>query len=291
MAEVFAGQALGSEGFQKPVAIKRLLPELAGDESFVARLVAEAKLVVGMQHSNIVGVLDLVRDGDDVFVVMEYVDGPSLRQLMQARGGSGTGPLSLGLATHIVAAAGHGLEFAHAREAGAIVHADVSPSNLLLTLSGEVKVADFGIARRAGTGGAVEGKWAYMPPEQARGEPLDARADELALGVVQYELVTGVRPYAGRVKRSLPPETEPVVRRAISDGAKHRFSRVQELIDALVEVRFRHGWREGASELREAIRAARPRTAALTQARTQITGKPVTVMTSSLLVPDLSTAS
>ena len=85
MAEVFAGHAMGSHGFQKPVAIKRLLPELANDHMFVDRLIGEAKLLVGMQHGNVVSVLDLARDGDDVFLVMEFVDGPSLRGLIKAR--------------------------------------------------------------------------------------------------------------------------------------------------------------------------------------------------------------
>ena len=96
MAEVFAGYAVGDHGFQKPVAIKRLLPELANDHVFVERLIEEAKLLVGMQHGNIVSVLDLAREGDDVFLVMEFVDGPSLRQLIKARGARG---LSLGVAT------------------------------------------------------------------------------------------------------------------------------------------------------------------------------------------------
>ena len=170
MAEVFAGHAIGDHGFQKPVAIKRLLPELASDRVFVERLIAEAKLLVGIQHGNIVSVLDLARDGDDVFLVMEYVDGPSLRQLLKALGSHA---LSLGVATYIVQAAAAGLAFAHGRPGGAIIHADISPSNLLLTSSGEVRVADFGIARREGGGhGIVEGKWAYMAPEQARGEGL-----------------------------------------------------------------------------------------------------------------------
>ena len=82
MAEVFAGYAVGDHGFQKPVAIKRLLPELANDEVFVERLIEEAKLLVGMQHGNVVSVIDLAREGDDVFLVMEFVDGPSLRQLI-----------------------------------------------------------------------------------------------------------------------------------------------------------------------------------------------------------------
>ena len=179
MAEVFAGQSMGSHGFQKPVAIKRLLPELANDKVFVERLIGEAKLLVGMQHGNIVSVIDLARDGDDVFLVMEFMDGPSVRQLLKARGTRG---LPMGVATYIVQNAATGLEFAHNRPGGAVIHADISPSNILLTTSGEVRVADFGIARREGGAGAgvVEGKWAYMAPEQARGEALTPRSDVLA---------------------------------------------------------------------------------------------------------------
>jgi serine/threonine-protein kinase len=128
---------------------------------------------------------------------MEYVDGPSLRQLIKGRGSR---RMPLGTATYIVQAAAAGLEFAHARPGGAIIHADITPSNLLLTTSGEVRVADFGIARREGGGaGVVEGKWAYMAPEQARGEPLTPRCDVFALGVVLYELITGQHPLGQRI--------------------------------------------------------------------------------------------
>ena len=106
MAEVFAGHSLGDHGFQKPVAIKRLLPELASDHVFVDRLIDEAKLLVGMAHGNIVSVIDLARDGDDVFLVMEFVDGPSLRQLMKALGPRA---LPVSVATYVVQAAAAGL--------------------------------------------------------------------------------------------------------------------------------------------------------------------------------------
>src|SRR5690242_17827584 len=253
MAEVFAGHSLGDHGFQKPVAIKRLLPELASDHVFVERLIEEAKLLVGMQHGNIVSVLDLAREGDDVFLVMEFVDGPSLRQLIKARGARG---LSLGVATYIVQSAAAGLGFAHARPGGAIIHADISPSNLLLTTSGEVRVADFGIARREGFGhGVVEGKWAYMAPEQARGEALTPRSDVFALGVVLYELVTGQHPF-GRavtaterddqmqvipprvVKQAIPPGLDAICMRALAHDPRERYGRMQQVNDALAEERW-----------------------------------------------------
>ncbi len=300
MAEVFAGHSMGDHGFQKPVAIKRLLPELANDHVFVERLISEAKLLVGMQHGNIVSVLDLARDGDDVFLVMEFVDGPSLRQLLKSRGQRG---LSVGVATYIAQAAAAGLEFAHARPGGAVIHADISPSNLLLTTSGEVRVADFGIARREGGGhGVVEGKWAYMAPEQARGEPLTPRSDVFALGVVLYELICGAHPFGRQVtaeerdsepmrvipprvvKPSIPHGIDAICMRALSHDPRDRYARMQQLIDALGDERFSNGWREGASELAQSIRECTPGNTGLhQQPRTMITDRPVTIVTRSLL--------
>ena len=270
MAEVFAGFVLGSHGFQKPVAIKRLLPALANDHVFVERLIGEAKLLVGMQHGNVVSVLDLARDGDDVFLVMEFVDGPSLRGLLKARGARG---LSLGAATYIVQSAAAGLQFAHARPGGAVIHADISPSNLLLTTSGEVRVADFGIARREGLGeGIVEGKWAYMAPEQVRGDALTPAADVFALGIVLYELVCGQHPLGRRitsgeratqplkvvppriVRASVTPGLDAICMRALADEPRDRFATMQEMIDAISDERFAQGWREGAADLATAIR-------------------------------------
>jgi serine/threonine protein kinase len=299
MAEVFAGHSHGSHGFQKPVAIKRLLPELANDHVFVERLIGEAKLLISLQHGNIVSVLDLARDGEDVFLVMEYVDGPSLRQLLKARGTRG---LPLAIASYIVQSAAAGLEFAHVRPGGAIIHADISPSNILLTTSGEVRVADFGIARREGNGaGVVEGKWAYMAPEQARGEPLTPRSDVFALGVVLYELITGQHPLGKQVSaeerdsgpiRIAPPRVvnpnvplglDAICMRALSDNARDRYARMQHMIDAIVDERFSNGWREGASDLASLIRELKPGGAAVAGPRTQVTDRPVTIMTRSLI--------
>jgi serine/threonine protein kinase len=300
MAEVFAGHSIGDHGFQKPVAIKRLLPELASDHVFVERLIEEAKLLVGMQHGNIVSVIDLARDGDDVFLVMEFVDGPSLRQLLTSRGARG---LSLGVATYIVQAAAAGLEFAHNRPGGAIIHADISPSNLLLTTSGEVRVADFGIARREGGGhGVVEGKWAYMAPEQARGEPLTPRSDVFALGVVLYELICGAHPFGRQVtheerdsepmrvipprvvKPGIPTGLDAICMRALAHDPRARYKSMQSMIDAIVEERFANHLREAASDLAQAIRDANPGSNPFAQSpRTVVTDRPVTLMTRSLL--------
>jgi serine/threonine protein kinase len=299
MAEVFAGHSMGDHGFQKPVAIKRLLPELANDHVFVERLIGEAKLLVGMQHGNVVSVLDLARDGDDVFLVMEFVDGPSLRQLLKSRGQRG---LPLGVATYVVQAAAAGLEFAHNRPGGAIIHADISPSNILLTTSGEVRVADFGIARREGGGhGIVEGKWAYMAPEQARGEPLAPRSDVFALGVVLYELICGAHPFGRQVtaeerdsepmrvipprvvRPSIPPGIDAICMKALAHDPRHRYARMQHLIDAINEERFSNQWRDGASDLATAIRECSPQSSVALQPRTMVTDRPVTIATRSLI--------
>jgi serine/threonine protein kinase len=297
MAEVFSGHVMGSHGFQKPVAIKRLLPELASDNVFVERLIGEAKLLVSMQHGNIVSVLDLARDGEDVFLVMEFMDGPSLRQLIKACGKRG---IPLSIASYIVQQAAQGLEFAHGRH---VIHADISPSNLLLTTSGEVRVADFGIARREGNGaGVVEGKWAYMAPEQARGEPLTPRSDVFALGVVLYELVTGQHPLGRQVteheresgpiriapprvvRPNVPAGIDAICMRALSYDPRERYARMQQLIDALVEERFANGWRESASDLAALIRECAPGTGpVLVQPRTMVTDRPVTIVTRSLI--------
>ncbi|HSN25331.1 MAG TPA: serine/threonine-protein kinase, partial [Kofleriaceae bacterium] len=296
MAEVFSGHAMGSHGFQKPVAIKRLLPELANDHVFVERLIGEAKLLVGMAHGNIVSVLDLARDGEDVFLVMEFIDGPSLRQLLKARGKIG---LPLAITAYIVQSAAAGLEYAHGRH---IIHADISPSNLLLTTSGEVRVADFGIARREGNGaGVVEGKWAYMAPEQARGEPLTPRSDVFALGVVLYELVTGQHPLGRQitaderesgpmrvvppcvVKPGLPAGIDQICMKALAHDPRDRYASMKQLADALMDERFANGWREGASELAQLIRECNGTAEPVPERRTQHTDRPVTIVTRSLI--------
>ncbi len=306
MAEVFAGHSLGDHGFQKPVAIKRLLPELANDKVFVDRLIQEAKLLVGWTHGNVVSVIDLARDGEDVFLVMDFVDGPSLRQLLKARGSK---PLPLGISSFIVQSACSGLEFAHARPGGAIIHADISPSNLLLTTSGEVRVADFGIARREGGGwGVVEGKWAYMAPEQARGEPLTPRSDVFALGVVLYELITGAHPFGRQVtaeeresgqmrvipprivKPSVPHGLDAICMRALAHDPRERYASMQKLADAIMDERFTNQWREGASDLAKMIAEVGPSAlgtgtavAAPGGPRTMVTDRPVTLFTRSLI--------
>ncbi|MCC6648677.1 MAG: protein kinase [Polyangiaceae bacterium] len=222
MAEVWKAKSFGAHGFEKTLVIKRILPALAARQQFVDRFVHEAKLAVRLSHANVVQVFDLGRvDGDppSYFIAMEHVAGLDL-STVAARARAAGEPLSDDLALLVTAEIAKGRDHAHRRrdEDGVplgVVHRDVSPQNVLLSWDGEVKVTDFGIAKarhideRAGDAGArvVKGKYAYMSPEQARGEEVDARSDVFSLGVVLYELLTGSNPYRAQ-------EAEETLRRA-----------------------------------------------------------------------------
>ncbi|MGE0871152.1 MAG: serine/threonine-protein kinase [Kofleriaceae bacterium] len=291
-AEVFAGNSHGHQGFQRPVAIKRLVPELAANPEFVERLIAEAKLLVGMQHGNIVSVLDLARDRDHMFIVMDLVDGPTLREIMKRHGQR---RLPLGVIAYIVQSAATGLEFAHARS---IVHADVSPSNLLLSRSGEVRVADFGIARRDGGPGLREGKWTYMAFEQARGELLTPRTDVFALGVVLYELITGCHPFGARsapgarlnainpraIRADIPADLAAICMRALAHEPEYRYQRMQHMIDELVDARMANHWTHGAAALAALIREVDPAANQPGALETMVTSSPLAIATTSMFV-------
>src|SRR5258706_4718441 len=202
MAEIFRGKAVAAGGFEKPVAIKRILPHLSQDRRFVELLIAEAKVLSLLKHRNIVQIFD-VGLGDDgkYFLVMEYVDGKDLgavqRALEQKRR-----RIPFDLVLHIGAEICEALEHAHVSRGPdgrpmSLVHRDVSPSNVLLSRAGEVKLTDFGIAKRAEQdatqGGAVRGKFSYISPEQARNEHLDPRSDVFSVGILMWELLCNRR--------------------------------------------------------------------------------------------------
>jgi serine/threonine protein kinase len=274
MGEVYRGTVVGPHGFAKPVAIKRLRRDLAADRRFVQRLVEEANLLVSLQHSNLVGVLDLGRSDDEVFIALEYVDGPNLGALIKR------GPLPLGVATYVIRAACEGVAFAHEqRRGGAVIHADLSPSNVLLSRAGEVKVTDFGIARREelDDGRGIEGKLPYMSPEQARGDRLTPCSDVYSMGVVLYETLTGKRPFRAREEKALqhliadeapePPRSsrgdipaalEQACLRALDKDAGRRFDRIRDLGAALGDISFAQGWRDGPAELAALIAERAP---------------------------------
>src|SRR5450432_192587 len=208
MAEIYLARlpGVGIEGFEKLVVLKRILPQHALDPELLRMFLDEARLSATLTHPHVTEVYDVGTDGEAPFFAMEYVLGSNLRQLMQAQAKTKSGPLPLEHAVGIVAAAAAGLHYAHEKRGPGgdplhIVHRDVSPSNVLVSYDGAVKVSDFGIAKWAHQRtqtqeGALKGKFAYMSPEQCRGKPLDARSDVFALGTILYELTTGQAPFA-----------------------------------------------------------------------------------------------
>ncbi len=204
MAEVFLAKVDGPAGFQKTLVLKRILPHLAEDERFVEMFLNEARLAARLNHPNIVTIFELGEEEDSYFIAMEYIDGPNLRTLGRSAARSGR-PIPVEHAAKIISLACEGLGFAHdfADDSGQplnLIHRDVSPDNILLSRAGGVKVVDFGIVKAANQShltqtGTIKGKLSYMAPEQARGMPLDRRADIFSLGVVLYELIAGMKPF------------------------------------------------------------------------------------------------
>lgn len=204
MAEIFKAKAEGVDGFEKILAIKRLHRRLCEDADFTGMLVDEAKLAVQLQHANIGQVFDLGYINDQYFIVMEYIDGFDLHQLLRVLRKEGR-RIPVEVALHIVAQACEALHYAHTklgrdRRPLEIVHRDVSPQNVMLSLEGEVKLVDFGIAKarmraQQTQAGIIKGKFYYMSPEQAYGHRIDARTDVYAVGILLYELFAGKNPY------------------------------------------------------------------------------------------------
>jgi serine/threonine-protein kinase len=209
MAEIYLARQKTELGAARRCVVKQILPEFAIHPAFSDMLVHEAKLAARLNHANVVQVFDLGRADDRLFIAMEYVEGFDLNDLLR-RCARGKVPLPLELAIHVAREALNGLDYAHRRtgddgRALGIVHRDVSPSNLLVSFDGEVKVCDFGIARAndaftadlpaADLDEALKGKASYMSPEHARGEAVDARSDVFAAGIVLWELASGRRMY------------------------------------------------------------------------------------------------
>jgi tRNA A-37 threonylcarbamoyl transferase component Bud32 len=263
MAEIFRAKAHGAHGFEKTLAIKRILPDLARDAEFETRFIAEAKVAVALTHANVVQIFDFGRFAGSLYIAMEYVDGPDLGRVLKAAGERGES-VPLGAAMHVAMEVCKGLDVAHARR---VVHSDISPSNILLSRLGEVKIADFGIARAAADGGPgavgagdrVMGKWPYMSPEQTRGEPLDTRSDLFSAAVVMYELFTGEKLFRGRDvdtmvesvrampippassrRPSLPPALDEVLAKALERDPARRYQQASELLRAFLEVSYSH---------------------------------------------------
>jgi len=202
MAELFLADYVRQDGFKRKVAIKRILPHLAGNQDFIKMFTREARLAALLQHPNIVQIFDYGKIDNAYFIAMEYIDGKNLGEILKAlkRG------LPVDKAVFIMSRICKGLDYSHTKrdeKTGKpfhIVHRDISPQNLLISYQGEVKISDFGISKARSEpsltqAGVVKGKMAYLSPEQALGEPINHQADIYALGLVFYETLTGKRVY------------------------------------------------------------------------------------------------
>jgi serine/threonine protein kinase len=255
MAELYLAKALGIAGFEKPCVLKLVLPHLTEDATFVEMFLTEARLAATLDHPNVVHVVDIGEVDGEYFFVMEYVHGRDVRALLRACN-PGTMPLQAALTiAHGVA---EGLHYVHERRDPSgrflgLVHRDISPSNVMVSYDGSVKVVDFGIAkatemRHATRTGVLKGKVHYMAPEQCEGHAIDRRTDVFALGILLYEMTTGRPLFTGtndyyvmsRIVRGVfarprevdpayPPELEQIVLRALARDPKDRYVSAQAL--------------------------------------------------------------
>ena len=257
MAELYLARTVGIEGFEKLSVIKRILPQFAANAQFVDMFLNEARLAATLHHPNVAQVYDIGLENGDYFFAMEYVHGEDLDRMSAQSVEQGV-PISLDAVLTLVAGLCAGLHYAH-EKAGPdgtplqIVHRDVSPSNVLVSYDGAVKLVDFGIARGAQakptTKGGLKGKIAYMSPEQCRADvAIDRRSDIYSIGTMLYELSTGRQPFAGATEYAVlnqivnadvpapstfvpdyPPALERIVLRALARDPMRRYTTAVEL--------------------------------------------------------------
>jgi len=259
---VWAARLKGSRGFQKIVAVKTMLPKLSEDEQFEQMFLDEASLASQIRHPHVVEILDLGEQQGILFLVMEWIDGVPLNQLMKSARPQGGVPIPV--AVRIAIQACGGLQAAHELKGGdgklvGLVHRDVSPQNILVTYDGVAKVVDFGVAKATALGGGatvagqIKGKVAYMAPEQVKGGAIDRRVDLFAMGIVLYALTTGKHPFRReseaatmynicsptpvmpprKVIPNYPPELEQVVIKSLAKDPDRRYQTANEMLKAL----------------------------------------------------------
>ncbi len=261
MAETFVAERIGPGGFTQQVCLKRILPAFTDNHEFVQLFMEEARLAAQLRHSNVVQVLDFGAEEGSYFMALELVEGLDLRALLRSMPGR---RLPVSVAVLIVHEVGAALEYAHgsgrSRPGDRIVHRDLSPSNVLVSTAGEVKLGDFGIAKamrgtQASATGSLKGKIPYMAPEQMKMEALDGRADLFSLGVMLHEMLTGKRPFDAPTEVATmtrimagdreavtvhypdcPPALVSVIDKLLAPDADRRFADAAELIDALVDL-------------------------------------------------------
>jgi serine/threonine protein kinase len=277
MAEVFKAKRSGVAGFEKIVAVKRILPHLSDNKEFVDMFVDEAKMVAGLTHPNVVQIFDLGKIDKSYYIAMEYIHGRDLRTILR-RAKEKELRLPLDLSVRVAGMVCAALEFAHRKKddrgrAMEIVHRDVSPQNILISFEGDVKLTDFGIAKAATKAsstdrGALRGKLLYMSPEQAWGKSIDRRSDLYSLGLVLYEMITESKPFVASSEMTIlemvrkaeiaaprtlnpkvPENLDRVIMKALARQADERYQDAAEMGRALERV-MRERPPPGASELK-----------------------------------------
>ncbi len=262
MAEVFIAKAFGVEGFERILAIKKILPTMAEDEEFITMFIDEARISVQLNHANVVHIHELGRHDENYFIAMEYVAGKDIRSLLE-RYRRRREIMPTAQAVFIASKMCEGLDYAHRKKDArgqplAIIHRDISPQNILCSYEGEVKIIDFGIAKAANRSqktqaGILKGKFGYMSPEQVRGLPIDRRSDIFAVGVILYEMLTGEKLFVGesdfstlekvrnadvplptQFNPSIPPGLEKVVLKALAREAEDRYQWASDLQEDLM---------------------------------------------------------
>ncbi len=258
MAEVFKAKSYGVEGFEKIIAIKRILPTMGEDRDFIKMFIDEAKIAGQLAHANICQIFELGRIDGSHFIAMEYIWGKDLLQI-QNRLRKIKQPMPVAMACFIIAKVLEGLDYAHRKRDPLgrpleIVHRDCSPQNVLVSYEGEVKVIDFGIAKATSRNsrtmaGVLKGKFGYMSPEQVRGLPLDRRSDIFALGTMLYECLTSDRLFQGETDFStlekvrnvdirpprdlnpnIPEPVEKVILKALAKDVDDRYQWCSEML-------------------------------------------------------------
>jgi serine/threonine protein kinase len=277
MAEVFKAKILSTHGFEKLLVIKRILPNLAADKTFVSMFIDEAKLTAQLIHPKIVQVTDFGEENGQYFIALEFVDGFDGLALLRSAAQKHVRlpiPICMFVASEVLDA----LDYAHnATDSDGrpmhLVHRDISPSNVFIARRGDVKLGDFGIAhaqeRESKTqAGTLKGKYGYMSPEQVTGAVLDGRSDIFAVGIVLAEMLMGKRLFTapndldvllmvrdGRLERwdkhgnDIPPRLDAIVRRALAKGLGERFQSAAEFRDALEDLQFEFGMRVGPADI------------------------------------------
>jgi serine/threonine protein kinase len=263
MAEIFLAWQRGPSGFRRPVAVKQPLPELTGDPEFVNMFVRESQIASDLTHQNIVGVLDvLTPKPNECLIVMEYIHGHTLRSLMRASYKHKVA-IPLEVTLYVISSICAALDYAYFTKGAGnrprhIVHRDVTPTNVLISMDGQVKLGDFGIARSYAPD-------AYMSPEQTRSEPLDQRSDIFSVGAILYEMATGRQAFYradGELAIAKAVLSEPVVdpqvyvpdmstgmlkaiERSLARDRNERYDRAGDIASALAEA---HGWSQAVAQ-------------------------------------------